>query len=49
MVYGNFKEVKIMKLIKGQYRKEKEYLNYIQRKNVERERLPRGQYIKKSH
>lgn len=47
MVYGNFKEVKIMKLIKGQYRKEKEYLNYIQRKNAERERLPRGKFIPK--
>lgn len=30
-----------MKLVEGQSKKEKEYLNYIQKKNAERERLPR--------
>jgi hypothetical protein len=48
MVYGNIKEVRILKLTPGQSKKEKEYLMYIQRKNAERERLPRGVYAEKS-
>ena len=35
------------KTVTGQSVKEKEYLEYIQKKNMERVRLPRGNYIKK--
>ena len=37
-----------MKLIPGQSKAEKEYLENIKKKNAERERLPRGVFIKKS-
>ena len=37
-----------MKIVTGQSQAEKEYLEKIQRKNAERERLPRGVFIKKS-
>lgn len=37
-----------LKTITGQSLKEKEYLLYIQKKNSERIRLPRGNYVKKS-
>ena len=36
-----------MKIITGQSRKEKEFFERIQKKNRERERLPRRQYIQK--
>jgi hypothetical protein len=36
-----------MKLTPGQSKKEKEYLKHIQRKNAEKERLPRGKFIPK--
>lgn len=34
--------------VTGQSKKEKEYFEYIQKKNAERERLPRGIFIKKT-
>jgi len=37
-----------MKLVTRQSLKEKEYLEEIKKKNAERERLPRGVFIKKS-
>ena len=37
-----------MKLTPGQSKKEKEFLIKIQKKNAERERLPRGVYAEKS-
>ena len=36
-----------MKITTGQSRKEKEFFERIQKKNRERERLPRGQYMQK--
>jgi len=38
-----------MKITTGQSRKEKEFFERIQKKNRERERLPRGVYQKKSN
>ena len=34
--------------VTGQSLEEKEYLKYIQKKNAERERLPRGHFIEKT-
>lgn len=35
-------------IITGQSVKEKNFFEAIQKKNMERERLPRGQYVEKS-
>lgn len=41
-------QMNYLKLTPGQSAKERRYLEYIQRKNAERERLPRGVYAEKS-